>query len=1447
MPSQVAPLYFVGIDVGAETIKLVELQRHEEGLRIRRTEILEHGKNPGPVLREALRRWDWSGVDGAAVSGRFSPQINLPRIPTKQAQWRGYRFLFGDEPATLVNIGSHGFTVLEVRENELTTFRENGRCSQGTGNFLQQLVERFSLTVEEASALCAEVPNPAPLSGRCPVILKTDMTHLANKGEDRARILAGLFDAVCENVLALVKPGISPPRVLLTGGVSRSPRVRRVFGELLARQNMSLIVADEDQLLCLEALGCALLAAEAPVEKSKLTALEKLLLPPSELKLEQLPSLADALGKVHRMPAQPWAAVNGQLRRLVIGFDIGSTGSKLVAMDGATGETVWDSYRQTLGNPVGAAQELLRRFTESPAAKYPVVAFGATGSGREITGSLLNSCYGKDAVFIVNEIVAHATGALQYDPCVDTIFEIGGQDAKYIRLAEGRIIDCGMNEACSAGTGSFIEEQGRKFTGIGDVRRLGQTAMAAPYGVSLGQHCSVFMAEVIDEAVAAGVEQPAIISGLYDSIIKNYLNRVKGNRSVGKVIFCQGMPFAADALATAVARQTGSRVVVPPNPGTVGALGIALLAARELEATRLAPLDLARFLDAKVEQKDTFVCGSKRGCGGAGNRCRIERLRTLVNHQRSQFTWGGGCSLHDQGTRKKKLPDLAPDPFREREELAQALTAPFMARRGRPQIAMSDEFMLKGLFPFFAAFFHHAGFDLEILTGAGPDLLKRGVQLANAPFCAPMQLYHGVAERLAGTAADWLFVPMLQSVPRAAGQRCSAVCPIAQGSSKLLVSVLRSDSPRLLSPIIDCAEGNLESPEFQASCRRLLKESNLSDEGWRDAWRAGVTLQQQFDTGCREIGRRALEFCRSQNIVPVVVLGRAYTIYNKVLNSNVPAILREQGAIGIPLDCYPIDTETPVFADMYWGYGQNILRAAHQVRRAPGVYALYCSNYSCGPDSFNLHFAAYVMEGKPFAVIETDGHSGDAGTRTRVEAFLHCVEEDRRQPHREGVRNNFETVQFSGLCSQNLCRKNGTSERLLIPYIGPASEALAAVMQGIGLAAESLPAPDTESLRLGRRYTSGKECLPMPLTLGSLLQRLQRAKDGERFLYFMPSTNGPCRFGVYNLLNNIVLERLGWRDRVRIWSPKDSGYFDGAPAGTEMLVLTGIAASDFLLQAKLDVRPVECVPGQTAVIYERYRHELIARLESAARGDLKLGPALWQVASGQLFGVRELLTSAGKEFAAVRGPGELPLVELAGEIYVRAVEFSNDFLIEKLEARGLRVHLAPKTEWLNYCGHYQRYEPGRNRLADSFSTLVRRRIENCAFAAIGPRLGWTPAPPTAEILDAAAPYVSEALAGEAVLTVGAPLHEWRHARIDALVNVGPLECMPTKIADAQLHHIAEHEGLLSLTLPFNGDPVSAAALDNFAFEVRARFQRRKNGTSMPDHGLLPSLIEKRTE
>jgi predicted CoA-substrate-specific enzyme activase len=1443
------PRRYLGIDLGAETLKLVEVLRDEAGLRLGQIAVVEHGKKPGEALSRTLADWDWERIEGAVASGRFAGRVALPRIPTKQAQLRGYRFLFGNRPATVVNIGSQGFSVLEIREGD-ALFRENSRCSQGTGNFLRQLVERFSLSVEEAGRLCVEETQPAALSGRCPVILKTDMTHLANKGEDRIRILAGLFDAVCDNVLLLVKPGISPAQVVLVGGVGRCPRVRRTLAEALRQRGMELLELGEPECQCLEAIGCAVAAAESP---SSVPAVESLIVPAAKISLERLPGLGGSLSRVKRMAAPPLVGAGKDGCRLVVGLDIGSTGSKLVGLDIASREVLWEGYRRTLGDPVGAAQDLLRQFLHGPVGRCPIVAFGATGSGREVVGSLLLSCFGRDAVFIVNEIVAHAAGALHYDPRVDTIFEIGGQDAKYIRLADGRVTDCAMNEACSAGTGSFIEEQGGKFAGIRDVAELGREALAAPAGVSLGQHCSVFMAEVIDEAVASGAPPSAILSGLYDSIIQNYLNRVKANRSIGKVIFCQGMPFAADALAAAVARQTGCQVIVPPNPGTVGALGIALLAVRELQAERLAPLDCSKFLDARVEQKDSFVCRSTSGCGGAGNRCRIERLRTCIGGKRAVFTWGGGCALHDRATRKRKLTDLAPDPFREREELIRQIVTEYSERQNSRRIALTDEFMLKGLLPFFAGFFHQAGLDLEFVQGADRSVLRRGIQLANTAFCAPMQLFHGVAEQLGQSGADFVFVPMLRSVPGVKGQPHSSVCPIVQASPDLLRHGITglagpggatggSTPTRVLAPQIDFGQGGLESAEFVESCRQLGRALGLSATAALAAWKAGVAAQRRFESACQKLGERALAFCREKQILPVVVMGRAYTIYHSALNSNVPAILREQGAIGIPVDCYPIAESVPVFGDIYWGYAQQILRAAHQVRRTTGVYGIYCSNYSCGPDSFNLHFVGYVMEGKPWGVIETDGHCGDAGTRTRVEAFLHCAEEHRRAAREAPGINDFSAVRtdrLAGGFQRNGGRepqgRRAGKERFLVPWMGPSSEVAAALLSGFGLETECLPPPDGDALRLGRRYTSGKECLPLPLTLGTLLRRLERAAAGERFVYVQPAADGPCRFGVYHLLDRIILDQLGWRDRLRIWSPKDDDYFRGLPGGAELLMFSGCVAADHLLQARLDVRPFETLAGATDRVYERWQRQLIELLRRAAAAHGERLAALWQALSGDLFGIPRLLDRAGQDFAALRGPGRRPVVELTGEIYVRGVEFSNDDLARKLEARGLSVRLAPASEWLAYCGYLSRQAKGPDRLASRFGDWVQRRIEWLIQDTIGFRLGWPAAPATGEILATAEPYVSPYLLGEAPLTVGSAVRAWRRAHIDAVINVGPLECMPSKIAEAQFYHVARREGLLALSLSFDGSPVNEAVLDNFAFEVRARFEQGKGRGVAVEH------------
>ena len=1416
---------YLGVDIGAESIKVVGIEKRGGRVSISARLLDNHNKDPHGTLAALLSRVDLVGAQGIAVTGRLQRMVRAEGVPAKAAMRRGVRLVHPDlEAVTVMSIGAHGFSVLELGAHGEEWFQQNARCSQGTGNFLTQLVKRFGLTVEEASELCDGVMDPAPLSGRCPVILKTDMTHLANKGESRARILAGLYDAVCENVVTLVRPRLAPRDVVLIGGVARSARVRRSVERWLDGKGLRLVPYRAEHEV-LEALGAASHAMEHP---SDVASLSDLLVTAEATKLERVPALRDSLERVRRVPRVEMTSWD-QPRWVYVGLDIGSTGSKAVAIDETTGEALWESYLNTEGAPVDAAQRLVRHWVERIGVLGQVRGFGVTGSGREVVGSLLRTCYGGERVFVMNEIAAHAEGAISIDENVDTIFEIGGQDAKYIRLEGGRVIDAAMNEACSAGTGSFIAEQGAKFDGVGDdVVRLGQLAEGAGFGISLGQHCSVFMAEVIDEAISQGVERDAIIAGLYDSVIQNYLNRVKGTRTVGQRIFCQGMPFSSPALAAAVVRQTGREVVVPPNPGTIGALGIALLTRKEMASAHVAAeeaLDPRRFMDAQVVSKETFVCKSTKGCGGSGNLCRIDRLTTLVEGVKQKFLWGGNCSLYDRGAGRAKLPDLAPDPFREREVLVEAVLRDCRRDPGSAQvIAMTDEFSLKGMLPLFVTFLHSLGFDCRVLRNADGKALRKGIEGARVPYCAPMQMYHGVFFEIAESQPDYAFIPMIQELPPVKGEVHSTLCPVVQAAPDIVGSLIEADlsKRRILRPIIRFGGEGYDGQRFRESLEALAERLG-SLHRFPEALKKAVEVQHEFEADCLKIGERALQYARDHEVVPVAVLGRPYTIYNDVLNSNVPNLLRALGALAIPVDCIPVPDDIPRYDDQYWGYTQRNLRAATFVRSTPGLYSVFCSNYACGPDSFTLHFYSYLMQGKPFAVVETDGHSGDAGTKTRMEAFLYCVDTDVRSGASDHNRvHDLKALEDAKAPGD---RVKADQSLLLIPRMGTGAEVAAACLRSEGFRCECLPMPDREDVRVGRRYTSGKECVPMMLTTGSLLNRLERDRHTpEKFTLAMPTAAGPCRFGVYNVLHKIILEQAGWNDRVNVFSPDDGDYFRETSPEFTIKLWCGFVAYDLLEAMLYDVRPVERRKGAANALYRQYKDEIIASMERHSKGTAM--NATLEVLGG-MWGLRDLLSRAARDMAAIKNRvRDVPSVAVVGEIYVRLDPFANDFIIEKLEERGIRARFAPFVEWLEYTQYLaekrvldQRMRHDDNPLSIGVTGVVQRASMEVLYGICAKPLEWGERTTIPTTLEAAVPYLSPELTGEACLTLGGPIHEFHQKLVQGVVVVGPHECMPCRIAEAQYGKVAEDMNLPYLVLALNGDPLDTEALDRFAYDI----------------------------
>jgi len=513
---------------------------------------------------------------------------------------------------------------------------------------------------------------------------------------------------------------------------------------------------------------------------------------------------------------------------------------------------------------------------------------------------------------------------------------------------------------------------------------------------------------------------------------------------------------------------------------------------------------------------------------------------------------------------------------------------------------------------------------------------------------------------------------------------------------------------------------------------------------------------------------------------------------------------------------------------MFWGHGQRILRAAWQIRRTDGVYALFASNYSCGPDSFTHHFVTDLMAGKPFSTIETDGHAGDAGTKTRVEAFLHCVEEHRAA----GVKRPAHSAERLTVRSATIRDIQAAGETVLLPEMSDAAYPLKAALEGMGIRAEVLPEPGPEALRIGRRHTTGKECLPMTLTLGCLLERLEKAAPDEKFAFLMPGSDGPCRFGAYKEVHQLVATRLGYGDRVRIWSPPFGDYFQGLPPGFGAIALAGFVAADQLRDILYDVRPRELQAGEADRVYARALAELGDHVREVVKGDLSLKRVLREVVTGRVWGVPALMARLAKEMVELRGSADLPSVLVVGEIYLRNVPASNGRVVEELERRGIRARVAPITEFLQF-SDFIGARLRRRTLGERLETWIRHRIEACVTSAVAGPMAWRLPSAVADVVQMAGPWVRDALEAETVLTVGAALDAWRRKEVDGVLSVGPLECMPNKIAETQLVHIGEREGLGSLTLSLNGDPLDPEPLDAFALEVKARHRARRGPPPPP--------------
>jgi len=1396
----------LGICLGASTVSIVQVEADGVIKNTGRPEVkgkprlsdfavLPHDGNPRKTLLAVLKDLDLSTFDRIAATGRkFRKMVRITSIPEPQAVEHAYQFVKPDHincPA-VVSAGGETFMAYVLNNSgRISNVLTGNKCASGTGEFFLQQIRRMNVTLEEAARFAAE-ETPYHVSGRCSVFCKSDCTHATNKGIPRSKVTAGLCQMMADKVIELLKK-VTRENIMLTGGTAEN----QMMVEYLRQEIPGLVIPREAPYF--EALGAALWALE-----NRTRGLEKDGLFVNEMvTFDPLPPLKTFEDQVTFKSLNRSSITSGDT--CILGLDVGSTTTKAVLLRKKDHAILASIYLRTNGDPVGASRQcyasILDQISEKAnPADISIIGLGVCGSGRQIAGLHAMT----DG--IMNEIVAHAAAAVYFDPGVDTLFEIGGQDAKYTYITNAVPSDYAMNEACSAGTGSFLEESALESLGVA-MEDIAGIALKGKKPPNFNDQCAAFIASDIKNAIHEGVCHEDIVAGLVYSICMNYANRVKGNRPVGRKVFMQGGVCYNRAVPLAMASITGKSIIVPPEPGLMGAFGVALEVGKRLDLGLMAldRFDLKRLVQREVTYGKSFICkGGKEKCD---RKCEIAR----VELEGKRFPFGGACNRYYnlRHNVKHNIGDL--DLVRIRQDLIFKKYAPpdtSLNTTFRGTVGFNRSFLVNTYYPLYANFFHEIGFRPMIADSPS----QYGIEQRNAAFCYPAELAHGFFHSLIESEPppDFIFLPHLKSIPLDNGNRNSQVCPLVQGETFFLQSTFRAQlnileekGTRLLAPLLDL-NGGLEKSRVP-----LRKTAARMGVGAKEADRAfdrAVVMQEQCHEAMQDLGRKALADIEADpDRTGIVIFSRPYNGLVDEAHMGIPAKLASRGVSVIPLDFLPFAGETSK-RHMYWGMGQIILKSARLVKRHPQLFGAFITNFSCGPDSFIVGYFRSIMGRKPSLTLELDNHTADAGLDTRIEAFLDIVAAYRQFPGKkpESTAGHRFTPATTTLIKGVSTVITSSGEKiplsdprvtLLIPSMGKlSSEAIAAIFRGIGVNAKPHPPSDEAVLKIGRGHTSCKECLPLILTTGTLLNYVRKNRSpGEIVIYLLATGTGPCRFGQYYIFMEDLIRRLEIPD-VAIFTLSSENSYLGLNKSIERKTWYSLVTSDIME----DIRSMLLANADdTAIALKLFDSEWKAILKVLESGDFK-------ALQNQLAATAERLRGIDLKQPAP----DVPTISLTGEIFVRRDGLSRQNLTEKLAEKGFATVCTPITEWVFYSEYLVDRKLVRSNM--SFMEWCRFKIRKKFMVASERRLrsilstsGLVNSPDIniPKIVENARPYISRDLTGEAVLTIGGSLTDIAtHAC--GVIAIGPFGCMPNRLSESIMHETM-HRGEKLKTDPEN--------------------------------------------
>ncbi|MGA1869567.1 MAG: acyl-CoA dehydratase activase [bacterium] len=1235
----------LGIDVGSVSICVAQMTLRKE---IVRTAYASHHGNISENLIKILHTFDFSHICSIATTS------STPSIIKKRTQYDNQicvitaaKHLYTQIGSILIVGGEKFGLILFDEQGNYLNFKTNTSCAAGTGSFLDQQAARLNLNgVEELSEIAFRNKGKIPkIASRCAVFAKTDLINAQQEGYLIDEISDGLCYGLAKNIIDTIYKGkkLTAP-VLFCGGVSKNRAVVRHVSSLIG---IDLIVDDMSHIF--GALGAALsLIDEGASEKQRVERNpsdiilhrreeKKFYYEPLTLKLSDYPDFT-GLEKYNFQTREGRSVEVDIYEKLqstahykaYCGIDIGSTSTKAVLTD-SSNVVLAGFYTRTAGSPLSAVRALFEAIDDIIQRKHIVITIigaGTTGSGRKFIGKII----GADS--IIDEITAHARAAYELNPDVDTIFEIGGQDAKFTTLKNGVVTCSIMNNVCAAGTGSFIEEQAQKL-GVSLTDYSGRTEhVRAPI---TSDRCTVFMERDINHYLSEGYSINELLTSVLHSVRENYFMKVAVESGIGDIIAFQGATAKNKALVAAFEQKLGKPIYVSKYCHLTGALGVTLILAEEgISHTCFRGIDIYKN-DIPLRSEVCDICT---------NHCKI----TVADIKGERVTYGFLCG-RDYDTKKHINKNKAGfDLISERKKVSSfKLTKRF---RENGTIGIPTALYLFEDLQFWRYFFNLLS--LKTVTSEEYlDSVKEGKNITGAEFCAPISSMHGHAHYLLGKA-DYIFLPFyLENKRKEKGVR-RHYCYYTQFIPTLVSAIGNGDKGTFLMPIVKYLYVSYHTKFQLYKMLKSITTTTISFFEVSTAYEKAFEFKNQCIQRLQTLYQSQL---KKSNDISVMFIGRPYTILCPSLNNGIPDIFSSLGVKTFYQDMLSYSEEDvasikSLLDQFHWNYASKILEATEIVAKTHSVYPVLITSFKCSPDSFVIDHFKKIMESheKPYLILQLDQYDSRVGYETRIEAAIRAF---RNHATSKRIRRpvTYHSINFS-------FKGELTAKTIVLPnWDNITCNFLVANLRREGFDARLLE-ENSVTIQKSLRYNQG-QCIPLSIIAQEYIECIEKNNlDPAKTVLWIGHSNISCNIKLYPHYIKSFLISFGK-------GMENAGVYTGPISFLDISVTAAINAyfafmfGGLVRKLGCKKRPYENEKGITDSVIKKS----IDILSQGFLGNRSKEDVLAEVISY----FEKIVTTEEKR----------PKVAIFGDIYVRDNEVINQDLIHFIEDNGGEVITTP--------------------------------------------------------------------------------------------------------------------------------------------------------------------------